>query len=73
MVLIKIEGGGGGFPRRRRGEGKGRWGNGLWGEGGGELNIFFRARNSHQGIARLAFIGVVFVPSGTRERPSAPR
>ena len=46
-VLIKNRGrGGGGFPRRRRGRGKGA-GECLWGGGGG-LNIFFRARKSHQ-------------------------
>ena len=45
-VLIKNRGRGG-FPRRRRGRGKGAGGMSV-GRGGG-LNIFFRARHSHQG------------------------
>ena len=46
-VLIKNRGRGGGFSEEEAWEGKGRWGN-VCGEGGGGLNIFFRARNSRQ-------------------------
>ena len=39
---------GGGFPRRRRGRGKGARGMSVG--RGGELNILFRARNAHQEV-----------------------
>ena len=48
MVSIKNRGRGGGFPMRRHGRGKGAGGMSVGRGGGGGLNIFFRARNSHQ-------------------------
>ena len=50
---LKIEGGG--FCEEESWEGEGRWGH-VCGEGGG-LNIFFRARSSHQVLQNQGFEG----------------